>query len=196
QASGEGFAPGVYRATVVVQSQTAVPQVVNIPVMFVLGGSTSGTAITSIANSYALQSGAQTIASPGMLLSVLGFNLASTPQTASNAIGIPVPFSLGGVTATVNGLAAPILYVSPTQVNIQVPYEVGAGTAVLGINNNGQIAGIRLQIAPAAPGILSDATGNIVPTSSARQGGYGTIFFTGAGEVSPALKTAFAPSLA
>jgi len=79
-------------------------------------------------------------------------------------------------------------------VNIQVPYEVGAGPAVLGINNNGQIAGFRLQIAPTSPGILSDGAGNVLPNSIARQGANATIFLTGAGDV-PTLRTAFAPSL-
>ena len=78
--------------------------------------------------------------------------------------------------------------------NIQVPYEVGAGPAVLGINNNSQIAGFRLQIAPTSPGILSDGAGNVLPNSIARQGANATIFLTGAGDV-PTLRTAFAPSL-
>ena len=50
-----------------------------------------------------------------------------------------------------NNLAAPLLYVSPTQLNIQIPYEAGAGPAVLGITNNGQVAGFEFQIAPSAP---------------------------------------------
>ena len=78
--------------------------------------------------------------------------------------------------------------------NIQVPYEVGAGPAVLGINNNGQIAGFRLQIAPTSPGILSDGAGNVLPNSIARQGANATIFLTGAGDVAT-LRTAFAPTL-
>ena len=72
---------------------------------------------------------------------------------------------------------------------------MGAGPGILGINNNGEIAAIPLQIAPTAPGILPDAAGSVFPNASAQPGGYATIFLTGAGEVSPALKTAFAPSL-
>ena len=187
RASGDGFEPGVYRATIVFQSQNAVPQSINVPVMFVLGGSTSGTTISSVVNSYSFQS----TVSPGMLLTVLGSNLANAPQSTS---GSPFPYSAEGVTAAVNGLAAPILYVSPTQLNIQVPYAVGAGPGVVGINNNGQIAGFPIQIAPTAPGIFSDALGNAAPNASAQPGATATIFLTGAGEVSPALKTAFAPS--
>jgi uncharacterized protein (TIGR03437 family) len=127
-----------------------------------------------------------------MLLSGFGSQLANAPQATS---GSPLPYSAGGVTATINGIAAPLLYVSQNLLNIQVPFEVGAGTAVLGINNNGQIAGFQFQIAPAAPGIIADATGSVFPTASARQGAIATILITGAGEVSPALKTAYVPSL-
>ena len=35
--------------------------------------------------------------------------------------------NLGGVTVTIGGLTAPILYVSLNQVTVQVPYEVGVG---------------------------------------------------------------------
>jgi uncharacterized protein (TIGR03437 family) len=188
RASGVGFEPGVYRATIVLQSQSTVPQYINVPVIFVLGGSTSGTMITAVTNSYSYQAAA----SPGMLLSVFGSQLANAPQATS---GSPLPYSAGGVTATINGIAAPLLYVSQNLLNIQVPFEVGAGTAVVGINNNGQIAGFQFQIAPAAPGIIADATGSVFPTASARQGAIATILITGAGEVSPALKTAYVPSL-
>ena len=188
RASGDGFAPGAYRATVVLQSQNTIPQYITVPITFVLGASGSGTTITSAVNSYSLQSGA----SPGMLLTILGSKLANTTQ---NNFTSPFPYSLAGVTATINNLAAPILYVSPNQLNVQVPYEVGAGPGILGINNNGEIAAIPLQMAPTAPGILADAAGAVFSNPSAKQGEYATILLTGAGEVSPALKTAFAPSL-
>jgi uncharacterized protein (TIGR03437 family) len=88
-------------------------QYINVPVMYTLGGAL-GTANSGIANPVSYQ----TTVSPGMLLSVFGSNLANTTETAS---GNPLPYSTAGVTAAVNGLAAPVLYVSPNQVNIQVP---------------------------------------------------------------------------
>ena len=78
-------------------------------------------------------------------------------------------------------------------IGIQVPYEAGAGPGVLGINNNGQIAGYPIQIAPASPGIYADANGNLLPSASVAQGGLTTLYVTGAGDVSPALKTGFSP---
>ena len=183
-ANGTGFEPGVYRATIVIQSANSVPQFINVPVMLVLGGSTSGTAITSVAN----PASDYATVSPGMLLNVLGSNLAAATKTAS---GNPLPFSTGGVSATVNGLAAPVVSTSPTMLTIQVPYEVGAGPAVLGVNNNGQIAGYQIQIAASSPGIFADSSGNVLPSSTVAQGGLTTLYLTGAGDVTPALKTAY-----
>src|SRR5579862_31069 len=186
-ASGTGFEPGVYRATIVLQSANAVPQYVNVPVMFVLGGSTSGTAISGVANaaSYA------TTVSPGMLLGVFGTNLANTTGSAS---GNPLPYSFSGLSATVNEFAAPILYASSTFLIIQVPYSAGSGPAVLGVNNNGQIAGFAFQMSAASPGTFADASGNLVPSPVAAQGALTSLYVTGTGEVTPALKTAYSPS--
>jgi len=36
---------------------------------------------------------------------------------------LPLPSLHAGVSATVNGVAAPLYYVSPGQINLQVPYE-------------------------------------------------------------------------
>jgi uncharacterized protein (TIGR03437 family) len=103
----------------------------------------------------------------------------------------PLPYTLAGVSATINGVAATMIYVSPGQLNVQVPYSTGAGPAVLGVNNNGQIAGFAIQVAPAAPAIFSDGAGNVVPTAMATAGSPVAIYLTGAGEVTPALKTAW-----
>jgi uncharacterized protein (TIGR03437 family) len=188
-ASGAGFEPGVYRASLVIQSPSAVPQSISVPVMFVLGGNTSGAAIGGIANPATYS----TAVSPGMLIAVFGTNLASTTSTAS---GSPLPYSLGGVSAAVNGIAAPLAYVSPTQVNIQIPYEAGAGPAVLGIDNNGQIAGFQFQISASAPGIFADANGYLSPTPAVPRAGTTTLLLAGAGEVSNLIRTAYSPTSA
>ncbi len=185
-ATGTGLEPGVYRASVVIQSPNAQPQWIEAPVMMVLGGS-SGMAIGGVADPATYH----TTGSPGMLVSVFGSNLANTTASASSN---PLPYGLGGVTATINGVAAPLLYVSPGQINLQIPYSVGAGPAALGINNNGQIAGFWFPIAPQAPGVFADSSGNLVPQSSFAQGGIATLYMNGAGDA-PELQTAFAPTV-
>jgi uncharacterized protein (TIGR03437 family) len=183
-ASGYGYSPGAYRALIVIQSANAVPQFINVPVMFVLG-TTSGISITGVANP---ASGGSTGAA-GMLLWVFGTGLAGT--TTQSASGNPLPYSVGSVTATVNNLAAPLLYVSPNQVNIQIPYEVGAGPAVLGINNNGQVAGFEIQVTPSAPAIYTDGNGNLAGNPSLAPGAIGTLYVNGVGDVTPTLLTGY-----
>jgi uncharacterized protein (TIGR03437 family) len=185
-ADGSGFEPGAYHATIVLQSANAIPQYVDVPVMFVLGAS----ATTSI-NGVVLYGSNTVTGSPGTLFSFFGSNLANS--TTANSTN-PAQFALDGVSATVNGLPAPMLLVSPTVVNIQIPYEAGAGPAVLGVNNNGAIAGFQFQIAPSSPAILSDSSGNVAGITSVSPGGTTTIYVVGVGEVSPALKSGFSPS--
>ena len=188
-ASGAGFEPGVYRANLVIQSPTAVPETVVVPIMFVNGPNTTSMAITSVANSATYSASV----SPGMVVAVFGSNLANTTSVAA---ANPLPYSLDGMTVTVNGIAAPIVYVSPTQVNVQIPYEAGAGPSVLGIDNNGQVAGFQFTIAATAPGIYADGSGNLAPTSTVTRGGTVTFYLAGAGEVAPQILTGYGPTAA
>jgi len=66
---------------------------------------------------------------------------------------------------------------------------------VIGINNNGEVAGYAVRIAPASPGIFTDASGVVTPTAAVKQNGALTLYLTGAGDISTSLATAFAPSL-
>lgn len=180
-ASGFGYEPGAYKAWIVIQCQNAQPQFVSVPIMFVLGASNNLT-ISSVAD----PASGQASAAPGSILSVFGSNLSPSTQTLTGTV---LPFAAGAVTATVNNLAAPLLYVSPTQINLQIPYEVGAGPAVLGINNNGQVAGYQFTVAPAAPSIYTDGSGNLLGNPSVAPGASATLYLNGAGDVTPALLT-------
>jgi len=89
---------------------------------------------------------------PGAVLSVFGAPLALELVAART---LPLPTSLGGVTANVNGVAAPLFFVSPTQVNIQVPYETPAGEATLLLRVDGtDKPPLRFTVAGASPGIF------------------------------------------
>ena len=129
---------------------------------------------------------------PGELVSVFGSQLANATQTAA---GLPLPLTMTGVAATVNGIAAPLYYVSPGQVNLQIPYEAATGgTGVLSVNSNGQVSVQSLNIAAAGPGIFADAKGNLVPFASAKAGQVISLYLTGAGAVSPAVASGATPS--
>jgi uncharacterized protein (TIGR03437 family) len=66
---------------------------------------------------------------PGTLVTINGENLADGVATATLS-GNDLPHRLGGVEVYVDGLSAPLLYVSPTQINTQLPYEVNESTSV------------------------------------------------------------------
>jgi uncharacterized protein (TIGR03437 family) len=55
---------------------------------------------------------------PGYIVTLFGTNLAGTTASAPS---FPLPLSLGGTSVTVNGVTAPLFYVSPTQINLQIP---------------------------------------------------------------------------
>ena len=66
---------------------------------------------------------------PGTLVSILGERLADVTAVASTT-GTDLPHTLGGVEVYVDGLSAPLLYVSPNQINTQLPFEVNESTSV------------------------------------------------------------------
>ena len=65
---------------------------------------------------------------PGSLATVSGPNLAD--QTYQISADPNFPSSVGGVTVTVNGVKAALAYVSPTQINFQIPWETAPGLTV------------------------------------------------------------------
>ena len=91
---------------------------------------------------------------PGSLISIFGSNLG--PQIAQ-ADTIPLPSSLAGVEVSFNGLIAPLLYVSPGQINAQLPFEITSNLPVtIVVNNNGALSAPQaVQVAPFAPGIFA-----------------------------------------
>ena len=68
-------------------------------------------------------------AAPGTIVSIIGTNLSS--QTVSADLTQPkLPTTLGGVQVYFNGVAAPLTYVSPTQINAQIPWEFTNTTSI------------------------------------------------------------------
>jgi len=187
-ASPAGLATGVYNATLLIQTTGASPQFTSVPVVLVVGGSSLVTigAVTNAA-SYKTQ------VAPGMLMTVWGTNLAPASQHAPS---VPLPWSMQGVSVTVNGYPAPLLDVTPGQLNVQVPYETGGGTAIVGVNNNGRVASYAFQVQPSAPGIFMtlDGASNLVPYASGQRGQILLAFITGEGDVAPTLTTGRAPT--
>jgi uncharacterized protein (TIGR03437 family) len=67
------------------------------------------------------------VVAPQMLVSIFGNNFSNLTFTST---ANPLPLQLNGTMVTLNGAPAPILYLSPRQINVQVPSSVqGALTA-------------------------------------------------------------------
>jgi uncharacterized protein (TIGR03437 family) len=85
---------------------------------------------------------------PGGLMTVLGTNLSLTNAASST---LPLPTALANSCLTVNGVLVPMIMISPTQINGQLPFEVsGTGTMILrtpaGVSNT-----FTFPIDPTAP---------------------------------------------
>jgi uncharacterized protein (TIGR03437 family) len=150
-------------------------------------GSAAMPAITGVTNGASFQQGF----APGAILSVFGSQLSPATQSAAS---VPLPFSTQGVAVLVNGVAAPLYYVSSGQLNVQIPYEITAGnSAIVSVNNNGHVTTQTFQVASTAPGIFTTSAGALVPTPSAAAGQEIAFYITGAGAVTPAIATGAAP---
>jgi uncharacterized protein (TIGR03437 family) len=131
--------------------------------------------------------------SAGALASIFGPSFASGNLGAS----LPLTTTLGGVSVSVNGKAAPILYVTPFQVNFQVPWETAVGSASITVTVNGRTSSaVNVAVLTAAPGLFVSASGRAVvqnaggstlnsATNPAKVGSTITAYLTGSGPVSP-----------
>jgi len=97
------------------------------------------------------------------IVSAFGTNLATGTQSASS---VPLPITLAGTTVRVRdneGIErnAPLFFVSPFQINYQIPPGSALGPALVTItNSSGEVHTGLVQIAGSAPGLFSaNATG-------------------------------------
>ncbi|HEX4945388.1 MAG TPA: CAP domain-containing protein [Blastocatellia bacterium] len=90
---------------------------------------------------------------PESIASAFGNGMATGIHSAAN---IPLPKSLGGTTMTVNGIAAELLYVSPTQINFVLPNNLSPGSASLEVTLNGTVVGKgAVTVSNVAPGLFT-----------------------------------------
>jgi uncharacterized protein (TIGR03437 family) len=107
--------------------------------------------ITAIYNAASYRIG--DVVSPNEIVALMGAELA--PATGQ-ATAFPLPQSLQGVTVTIGGIPAPLFYVSPSQINFQVPPNLPLGAASLVVTRGSQTSTIRtLRVIAATPGIFT-----------------------------------------
>jgi uncharacterized protein (TIGR03437 family) len=119
------------------------------------------------------------------------------PGSIASLYGTGLP---GSPTATVNGVNAPIFGAIPNQINFQIPYEVGAGTATVNLSAGGvNVATTTVQIGSVGPGLFTQAGGGAAvlnqdysvnsPAQPASAGSVVAAYLTGLGAVQPPVAT-------
>jgi uncharacterized protein (TIGR03437 family) len=90
---------------------------------------------------------------PGGIVSIFGNNLAVSNATAAN---VPLPVTLNGTSVTIGGIAAPLFFVSATQINAQVPFGVSTGSQPVIVKTAaGTSPGVTVPVGAAQPGLFS-----------------------------------------
>ena len=98
---------------------------------------------------------------PGALVSVFGNNLSPVNIASSQ---IPLPTALADSCLSVNGLAVPMILVSPTQINAQLPYQVTGNVTMILRTPAGVSDNFNFTIQPQAPAVfLTAVDGDRVP---------------------------------
>ena len=140
---------------------------------------------------------------PGSLASLYGTNLSGPTVIAD--IAPPWPTSLGGTSMTIGGTTAPLYFVSPGQMNFQVPYFniTGPSPTNLTVTQGTLSTTIAVTVTPFAPGLYTTnsqgtgqaaaiiaGTASIVAPSGgfpgsrpARKGEFVSLYCTGLGAV-------------
>jgi uncharacterized protein (TIGR03437 family) len=188
EASISGFSPIVFKADA--QSVAAAPSV---PTNGVLNAAGLDTVSRSI--------------SPGGLVSIFGSGLFPSQTGASPGFWPgtdQIRTLFGGTEVTFDGVRAPILYASNSQLNVQVPFEVGGKSTVQMVVTVGgtRSNSVALDVQPATPGLFTmNSTGRGAAvalnqdnsrnsaSSPVSRGQLIQLFGTGLGSLAPSIAT-------
>lgn len=148
-----------------------------------------------------------TIAAPGSLVSIFGSSLSPTNQVTSV---LPLPTALGESCLTVNGQPVPMIFVSPTQINAQLPFQIEGNVTMILRTPGGVSDNFNLTLLPNAPSIFRTAVPGFdtgVPTivrsrnqelvtlsNPIHREDTITIYLTGLGNTQPAIEAGVAAS--
>jgi uncharacterized protein (TIGR03437 family) len=142
-------------------------------------------------------SGAADAVAPGEIVSIFGSGLGPIEGVSFgfDSLRGELPMSGPGVSATWNGIPAPLYFVRSDQLNVQVPYEVaGAPTARLVVTVNGQSSdAVAKPVVATRPGLFpriwnQDGSVN-TPDNPAVVGSVVVLYATGQGLTVPSSRT-------
>jgi len=205
-----GLAPGLYGGTVTLASNAANDAQIAIPVEFTVAP--AGQPMILQGGVVNAANGAAEPVSQGDIASIYGTQFAPAGTNAVNAT-TPLATILGGTQVMVNGVAAPLYFVGPGQINFQIPYGLTAGSlATIQVVSNGAAGNLRSVsinavsprmlafvsfiaggygvIVNASDGSLTLPSGTNVPgftTHPAKPGDTITIYAIGFGQTTPAV---------
>jgi uncharacterized protein (TIGR03437 family) len=142
----------------------------------------------------------RTTVAPGGLMTIFGKNLAKVRTNLDGWQGASIPGQLNGVAVFIGGQQARLLYVSPNQINAEVPVETPTGMQQLAVNNgNAPGPAFAVNVAATSPAIFFDGGSGIIVKASdrsliragnaARAGDSVIVYATGLGQTSPGLVT-------
>ena len=130
---------------------------------------------------------------PGSIAALFGDNLSTDTVAASS---VPLPLSLADTSLFVDGKAVPLWYVSPTQINFQMPHTTGAGTVNIAVKSGGvNSAPVSFAVQGSAPGIFLQGDARAIAQNQADNyslndknhpaaaGSYIALYMTGQGVV-------------
>jgi len=120
--------------------------------------------------------GAAANIAPGSVVTIEGTNLSAGTASADTT-QTTLPTELGGTQVYFNGIPAPLFMVSPTQINAQVPWELGDQSSVnafvRSVMANGSVmftSAVGMTIVPANPGIYFQPNSGTPPVAIAYHG--------------------------
>jgi len=159
-----GLSPGVYQGTITIASNAANSSVV-VPVQLTVEKQNSPVAFPGGVVNNGTFVGNQLLAL-GDIAAVFGDQFTyGDPASASS---LPLGTTLGNTQVMVNGTAAPVYYVSPGQINFQIPFEAATGDSTIQVIRNGTPSNtIYANIASAAPSFLLLNGGYVIMTTPA-----------------------------
>ncbi len=138
---------------------------------------------------------------PGKIVVIYGTRLGPSQLIRNQAANGRLGTELGGTTVSFNGIAAPILYTSATQVAAIVPYSISGTDAQVTVSYQGQASpAFRVSVAVSAPSLFTlnqagwgqaaainavDGTVNTA-VNPVKLGAYSSLYATGEGQTLPA----------
>ncbi len=124
--------------------------------------------------------------SEGGIVNAASFTAPVAPGSLISIFGA----GFDGATVQVNGVAAPLIVVTPGQINAQLPYEISPGPATLQVTTPaGTSAPATFTVASVAVGVFTFPGTDRAISDPVSAGGVLVLWVTGYGAVSPAVPT-------